>query len=502
MLLPRKLGTLSRLILWRLTAVAFVQTAHVPDEYWQSLEVAHRAAFGYGHLTWEWTAMIRSYMYPFLISILYRVLAVLSLDSAWLLTISPRVLQAVLVAYAEYRFYQWTRCKWTLFGLCINWYWYYCATRTLINTVETACSTIALTMFPWKGSRAQSVKFLWIVGLLSMARPTAAVMWLPLCVYHLSTSTERKIGLLSRYAAICSACFAVSVLTDSICYGTFVITPLRFFRANVLGGVGDTYGKQHALWYVFAGTPLLLGPHGCPFLLSAWRILRRPVHFQRETVMLAVIGWTLAVYSLLSHKEFRFILPLLPLFVYTSSVCTYRPGIRVSGIVRRYTLALLVLSNLAPGLYFSLIHQRGTLDAIARLRDEIARANPSRPTDTLILTPCHATPLYSHLHVNASVRFLTCEPNLDGLGDYADEADRFFADPVVWLDDNYLGNGTAKSPPTHVVAFDNVATGITRFLAPYKLIARVFHTHFPETNYGRHVLLYAHATFQAETNHR
>ena len=25
-----------------------------PDEYWQSLEVAHRMVYGYGYLTWEW----------------------------------------------------------------------------------------------------------------------------------------------------------------------------------------------------------------------------------------------------------------------------------------------------------------------------------------------------------------------------------------------------------------------------------------------------------------
>jgi len=31
-----------------------VRTAFNPDEYWQSLEVAHNLVFGYGHLTWEW----------------------------------------------------------------------------------------------------------------------------------------------------------------------------------------------------------------------------------------------------------------------------------------------------------------------------------------------------------------------------------------------------------------------------------------------------------------
>lgn len=499
----KKLGMFSCLTLWRLTSVFLVQTAHVPDEYWQSLEVAHRMAFGYGHLTWEWSTMIRSYAYPFLISLLYRALAALSLDVAWLLTVSPRVCQALLAAYADHRFYEWTGSKWMLFVLCTNWYWYYCATRTLINAVETVCTVVALSMFPWRdGQGARGIEFLWIVGLLCMARPTAAIVWAPLCAYHVCTSGGAKGGrtaLLRRYAAICFACFAISVSIDSCCYGTLVITPWEFFRANVLAGAGGAYGEQPAFWYVYAGLPVLLGLYCVPLAFAVWRIIRRPARYHRESVMLAIVAWTLTVYSLLPHKEFRFVLPLLPMLIAIASItgrAHHRPRIRLTEFARKGVLALFVCSNLAPGLYFSLIHQRGTLDATSLLRDELsrARASTAAPTDTLILTPCHATPLYSHLHVNASVRFLTCEPNRDGAEDYADEADRFFANPASWLDDRYyygVAEGrVAALPPTYVMVFDNVAAKITRFLDAYELIARVFHAHFPQSNYGRYVLLY------------
>lgn len=486
---PRKrFGTLSCLILWRLTSVFLVQTAHVPDEYWQSLEVAHRTAFNYGHLTWEWSMMIRSYIYPFLISILYRLLAVLSLDSAWLLMTLPRVLQAVLAGYADYSFYKWTKSKWMLLVLCTNWYWYYCATRTLINAVETSCTIIALSIFPWKDSHIQGTKFLWIVGFLCMARPTAAIIWLPLCAYHICTSVERKVALLGRYVAICSTCFAISASIDSYCYGTFVITPWEFFRANVIGNAGNAYGEQHALWYIFAGLPVLLGLYCLPLLLAVWRILKHPVHLHRQLVTLAVAVWTLTVYSLLPHKEFRFVLPLLPMLIYASSACAFRLQVRITEFARKGILALLVFSNVAPGFYFSMIHQRGTLDAMSLLREEISRANPAS-ADALILTPCHATPLYSHLHVNTTMRFLTCEPNRDNVDDYVDEADEFFASPAAWLEDNYV-NDRVVALPVYVIVFDNVAAKITKFLDAYELIAKVFHTHFPQSNYGRYVLLY------------
>lgn len=53
-----------------------------PDEYYQSLEVAHHLVFGYGQLTWEWLAPkpIRSIVYPALNAPVYWLLKVLGLD--------------------------------------------------------------------------------------------------------------------------------------------------------------------------------------------------------------------------------------------------------------------------------------------------------------------------------------------------------------------------------------------------------------------------------------
>lgn len=491
--LPRRFRILLLLLLWRLISVIIVQTAHVPDEYWQSLEVAHYLAFDYGYLTWEWTMMIRSYIYPFLISILYRILAILSLDFTLLLIMLPRVFQAVLAAYADYRFYKWTKCKWMLFVLCSNWYWYYCASRTLINAIETVCTTIALSIFPWKNNHVQSTKFLWIVGFLCMIRPTAAIIWFPLCLYHICSSAEKKIALFGRYTIICLFCFLISILIDSYCYGKFVITPWKFFQVNVVGSVGDIYGKEHTLWYIFVGLPVILGLYYIPFLIAVWRILKHSIYFNRELIMLIVIGWTLFVYSLLPHKEFRFILPLLPMLIYVSSACTHRLNVRITAFARKSILALLICSNVVPGFYFSLIHQRGTLNVMELLRYEIS-ANNSLSTNVLILTPCHALPLYSHLHINTSIKFLTCEPNFDNSNDYLDEADQFFANPTFWLDNNFVNNKNAILP-THVITFDNVVNKITNFLSKYKLIAKVFYTHFPQSNYGEYVLLYKHVTF-------
>ncbi|KAJ1805580.1 hypothetical protein LPJ75_005271 [Coemansia sp. RSA 2598] len=66
----------------RLANVCLVQTFIHPDETWQSLEVAHRAVFGYGYITWEWRHALRGFAHPMLFAAVYRALALLRLDDS------------------------------------------------------------------------------------------------------------------------------------------------------------------------------------------------------------------------------------------------------------------------------------------------------------------------------------------------------------------------------------------------------------------------------------
>ncbi|CAL7934407.1 unnamed protein product [Xylocopa violacea] len=468
MLLQKKTKVLFSLVLWRLISVFVVQTAHVPDEYWQSLEVAHRLAFGYGYLSWEWTAKIHY---------------------VTILTTLPRVLQAIFSAYGEYKFYNWSKNKWTLYSLCLNWYWYYCATRTLVNTIETVCTMIALSIFPWRDGNVRNVKYLWIVGFLCMIRPTAAIIWLPLCLYHLCTSSQNKLVLIYKYSMICGICCLSSILLDSYCYGMFVISPWEFFRVNVLYKIGDSYGTQHLLWYILCGLPILLGCYYIVFLLCIWQIVKHPSRFHHQAVMLITIIWTLSVYSLLSHKEFRFVLPLLPMCIYICTSCTLPLSMKYAKPARKIIVGLLIVTNVLPGLYFSLIHQRGSLDVMNILHKEVVNSDDT--SSILFLTPCHATPLYSHLHVNVSTRILTCEPNFTNDTSYVDEADVFFSNPMQWLDRNYDINESVTIPK-YVVLFDNIVQKISRFLKHYQLTSQIFYAHFPQSNYAKYIYVYKH----------
>jgi phosphatidylinositol glycan class B len=70
------------LLCFRVGLALLTSTFFQPDEYYQSLEVAHHAVFGYGYLTWEWTTQhpVRSPVYPAVYAIVYQVVKALGLD--------------------------------------------------------------------------------------------------------------------------------------------------------------------------------------------------------------------------------------------------------------------------------------------------------------------------------------------------------------------------------------------------------------------------------------
>lgn len=98
-----------------------------------------------------------------IIAVFYKLLHILKLDTTLAIVYLPRILQALLTAIADYRFYVWcNRKNWSLFVIITSWFWFYTGSRTLINTLEACFTTIALSIFPWKrgiGERGLAIDF-------------------------------------------------------------------------------------------------------------------------------------------------------------------------------------------------------------------------------------------------------------------------------------------------------------------------------------------------------
>lgn len=443
-------------LLVRLSSVLLVQTCFVADEYWQSLEVAHRWVFGYGYLTWEWRERLRSVLFPGLFAALYQLLALVHLDSVWLLITLPRVLSTVITAVGDA---STLRLAEKLFGsacrgsvtLCLLscWFLQYCAPRTITAVPESTFTALALAAYPWHHLQASgSLLYLWWVGVGCALRPTTALLFLPLFTAHLRARYQSgaALKLLTKAVLIGLSVSACLCCADSLYYGSLTFVPWNFMRFNALSNLADHYGTHPWHWYLSNGLPSALGPHSVPLLLAVWS---SPGLYAR---LLLPVAFALAAYSCVGHKEIRLLLPLLPPLLavtgdYLSRVQTAYAK-KMDGLIPTLRKAVVVLWLTLPSvvllLVLGLLHQRGPITVMEELQGRLLpewhhhhmlgeAGLDSREAMLLFLTPCHSTPLYSHLHENVSVRFLTCEPNLHRELNYTDEADRFYEHPDAWL---------------------------------------------------------------------
>ncbi|SCP05357.1 GPI mannosyltransferase 3, putative [Plasmodium ovale] len=94
------------LILFRIFNCLFVRTSFFPDEYAQSVEIAHYWVFGYGHMPWEWEPCVslRSVIHPFMYAILYYILKITKLDSPFCVVYTPKIFQGICAAFGDYVF--------------------------------------------------------------------------------------------------------------------------------------------------------------------------------------------------------------------------------------------------------------------------------------------------------------------------------------------------------------------------------------------------------------
>src|SRR2546423_1023186 len=79
----------------RIWAAIWDQSLYWPDEIFQTLEQAHRVAFGYGMLPWEFRDAARSWVFPGAIGIFWKLMSALGVSHALGLVISAKLLMVV-----------------------------------------------------------------------------------------------------------------------------------------------------------------------------------------------------------------------------------------------------------------------------------------------------------------------------------------------------------------------------------------------------------------------
>ena len=442
----------------------------VPDETWQSVEVAHKLVFNHGHLTWEWNQALRSYLHPMIFAVPMKFLQVLQWDSPYQVVLIPKLVQALISALSDTYAVQFHL---TVFGrssidsrqtfaalYTSNWFLLYASSRTLINTLETCLSTVALSLYAQKDAN-----YVFWIAISFMMRPTTAIFWIPMVITDIILQKSMK-TLVFKMIPQAVLVILLAIAFDSYMYGYLVIIPWNFLSVNLLDDVSAQYGLQPVHWYLTNFLPALLLGYG------AYPLTRGMLEgYQHSKVILFSLLWTLLIYSFLGHKEHRFLMPTIPIIIAYISV----------GFPKNSKTLLPVFCglNVILALYLSVIHQAAPHSVMEYL--SVQKMNRG----VLFLTPCHGTPFYSHLHKEVPMEFLQCPPDL-GHQDYENPNDNFFEDPAGTI------KGIDLSRFDYVVLYENVLPLVEESLNVEKLkpCRRFWHTHFPEGQTSAYLMLF------------
>lgn len=320
-----------------------------------------------------------------------------------------------------------------------------------------------------------------LAALAVVLRPTNVLIWLTIVFFALtrislqgnSPLSMSTILVLFREAVLCgSLVVGLSVLADRVYFGFWTFPPYNWLNFNISKSLAVFYGRNPWHYYLLQGIPLLCTT-SLPFVIPA--LVKPSSKTADQANVLRTLSYTVlttvAVLSLISHKEVRFIYPLLPVLsvlaapraasFFTSvprtspppsissaaQISAPQPSGTKSPTVRRARLRNKPLLLTALGInillagYLSFLHQPAPLNVLAFLRKEYERIHPvavrtahethyassppilnnTTPSGereeedlfALFLMPCHSTPWRSHLvYPGLSAYALTCEPPL------------------------------------------------------------------------------------------
>ncbi|KAL4886830.1 Alg9-like mannosyltransferase family-domain-containing protein [Aspergillus karnatakaensis] len=331
-----------------------------------------------------------------------------------------------------------------------------------------------------------------LIAIACILRPTNVIIWIVLAGFALYRSAWRERVILAREALLCGlSILALSFLFDRFFYGFWTFPPLHFWHFNVVQSLAIFYGRNDWSYYATQGYIQLLTTALVFTLVGLYRTLRNlPWRVKgKDSILIQLAYISLAMPVLLSavtHKEVRFIYPVLPALHILSApplVEFCLPAIETSETLftfRRLALSFLFLLNIALAFYTTVMHNSGVISVLSYLRDQhqihgttstwsIPGQGASYGGITAgFLMPCHSTPWRSHL-VEPTIHAwaLTCEPPIDlspkEKAEYLDEADQFYDNPVTFLRHNMVGGlrhiprrpsyatpPSSKRPPTQL----------------------------------------------------
>lgn len=368
-----------------------------PDEIFNTLEPAHRMVYGYGVIVWEWREGIRNWVYPAFLAAVMRGTAWMGPGSRGYLTgitvvLSLLSLSSVWFAYAWAKKSSGTAAGLIAAGACATWYQLvYFSPKAFYEVFATDFLLPGLYLGMY-GDELPEKKRLVLAGLCLGIAACVRLQYAPAVAFAVLYLCHKK------WAARAPALFAGLLipviafgLVDAFTWSYPFQSYIQYVQMNVFSGRNAQYGSEP--WYIFF---YALWRTMWPMLLLAVAALRRN----------ALLAWVAAIivvsHSAITHKEFRFIYPALPIIVtlaalgfveitaFLSKRLSLLPSLRAvtaTGLI----CSVLISAGFARGMHWD--RSSGGLIAFDKLSQD-----PGVCGVGLLALPWSLTGGYSHLH--------------------------------------------------------------------------------------------------------
>jgi len=311
------LAVLALALFLRLIFFHFSPSIYWADEIFQTQEPAHHLAYGPAMVTWEYRLGVRSWVLP-------AVIAVIMKTTAWLGPGSSGYVFATAVFFALFSL----TVVWFAFAWCRKYYGiHYAALASfsaaiwfeLVNFGPRALNELlAGNLFLpaiYLGSlppepKGENKWRLVVVGLLLGLTACLRIQYAPaVAVAGIWIMSQNwKARWLPMSAAV-AAVVAIFGIVDAMTWSFPFYSYWAYFRENIVNHKAAGFGILP--WYYYFASLLV---HTGPLALFALIGLRRS----------PILGWiSLAIllpHSLIAHKEFRYIYPVLPMLLVLAAV--------------------------------------------------------------------------------------------------------------------------------------------------------------------------------------
>lgn len=261
------------------------------------------------------------------------------------------------------------------------------------------------------------------------------------------------------YTDIRALVLGFGVWLDSLYYGYWTCPAFSFFVQNVVTNVSAFYGANAWHWYLTVCLPTFLTCFLWAFGHGIRYVIFEP-RYEKARPLLILCAWTILVYSLLQHKEIRFLQQLVPWLHVFASVGLQPPATITSlrnawAVIPRW-IRICLVAQLPVLVYVCAFHGRAQVAVTTYLHALTQSDTP--PKSIGFLMPCHSTPWQSHLHSPSMEAggpsgdaglawFLGCPPPPAGASDYWDQMDFFYHDPELYLLTRFPDEVDVSFPP-------------------------------------------------------